>query len=82
MFVAVTTAANARRASRLGGPRRVAADASQQLGGALGLAFLTAVAASRTNTLLAAAIIATRTTNARDDAHQPATEALPAPAPA
>lgn len=52
-FVAVTTAANANVPAERAGLAASMLNASQQLGGALGLAILTAVATSRTNGLLA-----------------------------
>jgi len=108
VFVGVTTAANAGVPADKAGLAASLLNASQQLGGALGLAVLTAIATSRTHTLLAshvsqadalthgfarallvaavfllaAAAIALRTTNARDDAPQLSPEAVPAPAPA
>jgi EmrB/QacA subfamily drug resistance transporter len=54
MFVAVTTAANAGVPADKAGLAASLLNASQQVGGALGLAILTAVATSRTNDLLAA----------------------------
>jgi EmrB/QacA subfamily drug resistance transporter len=54
MFVAVTTAANAGVPADRAGLAASLLNASQQLGGALGLAIFTAVATSRTNDLLAA----------------------------
>jgi predicted MFS family arabinose efflux permease len=54
MFVAVTTAANAGVPPDKAGLAASLLNASQQLGGALGLAIFTAVATSRTNDLLAA----------------------------
>ncbi|WP_433230241.1 MFS transporter [Actinomadura formosensis] len=52
-FVAVTTAANAGVPPDQAGLAAALLNASQQLGGALGLAIFTAVATSRTNALLA-----------------------------
>ncbi|MGI8414078.1 MAG: MFS transporter [Solirubrobacteraceae bacterium] len=54
MFVAVTTAANAGVPVDKAGLAASLLNASQQVGGALGLAIFTAVATSRTNHLLAA----------------------------
>jgi EmrB/QacA subfamily drug resistance transporter len=54
LFVAVTTAANAGVPADKAGLAASLLNASQQLGGALGLAIYTAVATSRTNDLLAA----------------------------
>jgi predicted MFS family arabinose efflux permease len=54
MFVAVTTAANAGVPADKAGLAASLLNASQQVGGALGLAIFTAVATSRTNDLLAA----------------------------
>lgn len=107
VFVGVTTAANAGVPADKAGLAASLLNASQQLGGALGLAVLTAIATSRTHTLLAthasqadalthgfarallvaavfllaAAAIAIRTTNARDEAAEPAADALPTPSP-
>jgi EmrB/QacA subfamily drug resistance transporter len=53
VFVAVTTAANAGVPADKAGLAAALVNASQQLGGALGLAILTAVATSRTSHLLA-----------------------------
>jgi predicted MFS family arabinose efflux permease len=53
-FVAVTTAANAGVAAGEAGLAAALLNASQQLGGALGLAIFSAVATARTNDLLAA----------------------------
>jgi EmrB/QacA subfamily drug resistance transporter len=53
VFVGVTTAANAGVPSDKAGLAAALLNASQQLGGALGLAILSAVATSRTNHLLA-----------------------------
>ena len=53
VFVAVTTAANAGVPHVMAGLAAALLNASQQLGGALGLAIFTAVATSRTNDLLA-----------------------------
>jgi MFS family permease len=52
VFVGVTTAANAGVPSDKAGLAAALLNASQQLGGALGLAILSAVATSRTNHLL------------------------------
>jgi predicted MFS family arabinose efflux permease len=54
MFVSVTTAANAGVPADKAGLAASLLNASQQVGGALGLAIFTAVATSRTNSLLAA----------------------------
>jgi EmrB/QacA subfamily drug resistance transporter len=54
VFVGVTTAANAGVPADKAGLAAALLNASQQLGGALGLAILTAVSTSRTNHLLAA----------------------------
>jgi EmrB/QacA subfamily drug resistance transporter len=54
MFVAVTTAANAGVPADKAGLAASLLNASQQVGGALGLAIFTAIATSRTNDLLAA----------------------------
>jgi MFS family permease len=54
MFVAVTTAANAGVPADKAGLAAALLNASQQLGGALGLAIYTAIATSRTRDLLAA----------------------------
>ncbi len=54
MFVAVTTAANAGVPPDKAGLAAALINASQQLGGALGLAIFTALATSRTTHLLAA----------------------------
>jgi hypothetical protein len=67
MFVAVTTAANAGVPADKAGLAASLLNASQQVGGALGLAILTAVATSRTNDLLAA-----RVDRARADRRLPA----------
>jgi EmrB/QacA subfamily drug resistance transporter len=56
VFVAVTTAANAGVPADKAGLAASLLNASQQLGGALGLAIFTAIATSRTNHLLAAHI--------------------------
>jgi MFS family permease len=53
LFVAVTTAANAGVPADKAGLAAALLNASQQLGGALGLAIFTAIATSRTNDLLA-----------------------------
>jgi EmrB/QacA subfamily drug resistance transporter len=54
VFVGVTTAANAGVPAEMAGLAAALLNASQQLGGALGLAIFTAVSTSRTNHLLAA----------------------------
>jgi hypothetical protein len=54
MFVAVTTAANAGVPADKAGLAAALLNASQQLGGALGLAIYSAIATSRTRELLAA----------------------------
>jgi EmrB/QacA subfamily drug resistance transporter len=54
VFVGVTTAANAGVSAEMAGLAAALLNASQQLGGALGLAIFTAVSTSRTNHLLAA----------------------------
>jgi EmrB/QacA subfamily drug resistance transporter len=103
VFVGVTTAANAGVPADKAGLAAALLNASQQLGGALGLAIFSALATSRTNDLLAsgtpvadaltdgfqralvagsififaAAIIALRATNTRDEAPEPAADALP-----
>jgi EmrB/QacA subfamily drug resistance transporter len=108
VFVGVTTAANAGVPANNAGLAAALLNASQQLGGALGLAILSAVATAHTHNLLAAhaspahaltsgfqralivggifllaaAVIALRTSNTREDAPQPLPGALPAPAPA
>jgi EmrB/QacA subfamily drug resistance transporter len=56
MFVAVTTAANAGVPADKAGLAAALVNASQQLGGAFGLAFFTALATSHTNDRLAAGI--------------------------
>jgi EmrB/QacA subfamily drug resistance transporter len=108
VFVGVTTAANAGVPANKAGLAAALLNASQQLGGALGLAILTALATAHTASLLAAhaspaqaltsgfqrallaggifllaaAVIALRTANTRQDAHQPLPDVLPALAPA
>ena len=103
VFVGVTTAANAGVPADKAGLAAALLNASQQLGGALGLAIFSALATSRTNDLLAsgtpvadaltdgfqrallvgsififaAAIIALRATNTRDEAPEPVADALP-----
>jgi EmrB/QacA subfamily drug resistance transporter len=103
VFVGVTTAANAGVPADKAGLAAALLNASQQLGGALGLAIFSALATSRTNDLLAsgtpvadaltdgfhrallagsififaAAIIALRATNTRDEASEPVGDALP-----
>ena len=54
VFVAVTTAANAGVPADKAGLAAALLNASQQLGGALGLAIFSAIATARTNDLLAA----------------------------
>ena len=54
VFVGVTTAANAGVPADKAGLAAALLNASQQVGGALGLAIFTAIATSRTNDLLAA----------------------------
>jgi energy-coupling factor transporter transmembrane protein EcfT len=54
VFVAVTTAANAGVPADKAGLAASLLNASQQVGGALGLAILTAIATSHTNALLTA----------------------------
>jgi EmrB/QacA subfamily drug resistance transporter len=107
VFVGVTTAANAGVPANKAGLAAALLNASQQLGGALGLAVLSALATARAHNLLAAhasqahaltsgfgrallvggifllaaAVIALRTSNTRDDTHQRLPDALPAPAP-
>jgi EmrB/QacA subfamily drug resistance transporter len=107
VFVAVTTAANAGVPAERAGLAAALLNASQQLGGALGLAVFSAIATSRTHdllaadtppagaltsgfqrallassiVLLAAALIALRTSNTRgEEAHQLEAEPLPEPA--
>jgi hypothetical protein len=106
VFVGVTTAANAGVPAEKAGLAAALLNASQQLGGALGLAILSALATAHTHTLLAAhaspaqaltsgfqrallaggifllaaAVIALRTSNTRQDEHLSLPEALPAPA--
>jgi predicted MFS family arabinose efflux permease len=103
VFVGVTTAANAGVPADKAGLAAALLNASQQLGGALGLAIFSALATSRTNDLLAsgtpaanaltdgfqrallagsififaAAIIALRATNTRDEAPAPVADAVP-----
>jgi EmrB/QacA subfamily drug resistance transporter len=100
VFVAVTTAANAGVSADRAGLAAALLNASQQVGGALGLAIFTGIATSRTDDLLAggasvsdaltsgfqrsllvssffvlaAAIIALRTSNTRGETDQPAAE--------
>jgi EmrB/QacA subfamily drug resistance transporter len=100
VFVAVTTAANAGVSADRAGLAAALLNASQQVGGALGLAIFTGIATSRTDDLLAggasasdaltsgfqrsllvssffvlaAAIIALRTSNTRGETDQPAPE--------
>nr|WP_206443192.1 MFS transporter [Candidatus Protofrankia californiensis] len=106
VFVGVTTAANAGVPADRAGLAAALLNASQQVGGALGLAIFSAVATSHTDHLLAdhtampdaltsgfhralltgsffllaSAFIALRTSNARGEAHQPESGALPEPA--
>jgi hypothetical protein len=54
VFVAVTTAANAGVPSEQAGLAAALLNSSQQIGGALGLAILSAIGTSRTNDLIAA----------------------------
>jgi MFS family permease len=101
VFVAVTTAANAGVPADKAGLAASLLNASQQVGGAIGLAIFSALATSRTTHLLAAhtppaealtsgfqrallagslflvaaAVIALRTSNARGDVRQPGEEA-------
>jgi len=108
VFVGVTTAANAGVPADKAGLAAALLNASQQVGGALGLAVLSALATARAHNLLAAhasqadaltsgfqrallvggilllaaAVIALRTSNTREDTHEPSPDALPAPAPA
>jgi MFS family permease len=108
VFVGVTTAANAGVPANKAGLAAALLNASQQLGGALGIAVLSALATARAHNLLtahasqahaltsgfqrallvggifllAAAVIALRTSNTREDTHEPLPDALPAPAPA
>jgi EmrB/QacA subfamily drug resistance transporter len=102
VFVGVTTAANAGVPADKAGLAAALLNASQQLGGALGLAIFSALATSRTTNLLAggtpvpnaltegfqrallagsififaAAIIALKSTNTRDEAPEPVAAAL------
>jgi EmrB/QacA subfamily drug resistance transporter len=106
VFVAITTAANAGVPADKAGLAAALLNASQQVGGALGLAIFSAIATSHTNHLLAAratapdaltagfhrallassvfviaaAIIALRTTNTRGEAPQTVPEARAEPA--
>ena len=108
VFVGVTTAANAGVPANKAGLAAALLNASQQLGGALGLAILSALATARAHNLLAAhasqahaltsgfqrallvggifllaaAVIALRTNNTREDEPQPLPDVLPAAAPA
>ena len=108
VFVGVTTAANAGVPANKAGLAAALLNASQQLGGALGLAVLSALATARAHNLvaahaspaqaltsgfgrallvggiflLAAAVIALRTNNTREDEPEPLPDVLPAPAPA
>jgi EmrB/QacA subfamily drug resistance transporter len=107
VFVAVTTAANAGVPADKAGLAAALLNASQQVGGALGLAIFSAIATSRTTHLLAehasrpealtagfhrallasslfllaAALIATRTTNTKGEADETASPAQPVPEP-
>jgi MFS family permease len=58
VFVATTTAANAGVAAEQAGLAAALVNASQQLGGALGLAIFSAIATSRTNHLLGTGVSA------------------------
>jgi EmrB/QacA subfamily drug resistance transporter len=106
VFVSVTTAANAGVPADKAGLAAALLNASQQVGGALGLAIFSAIATSRTGHLLAvhtpadvaltsgvhrallassfflvaAAIIAARTTNTRGEAPETVAAARPEPA--
>jgi EmrB/QacA subfamily drug resistance transporter len=106
VFVAITTAANAGVPADKAGLAAALLNASQQVGGALGLAIFSAIATSHTNHLLAAhaaapdaltagfhrallassifviaaAIIALRTSNTRGEARQTVPDALAEPA--
>jgi EmrB/QacA subfamily drug resistance transporter len=106
VFVSVTTAANAGVPADKAGLAAALLNASQQVGGALGLAIFSAIATSRTNDLLAAhtprpealtsgfhrallassifllaaAVIALRTTNAHSETPEAAADARPEPA--
>jgi EmrB/QacA subfamily drug resistance transporter len=106
VFVAITTAANAGVPADKAGLAAALLNASQQVGGALGLAIFSAIATSHTNHLLAAhaaapdaltagfhrallassmfviaaAIIALRTSNTRGEARQTIPDALAEPA--
>jgi MFS family permease len=103
VFVAITTAANAGVSANKAGLAAALLNASQQVGGALGLAILSAIATSRTNHMLdqgtpvadaltsgfhrallagaifvvAAAIIALRTSNTRGEIEEPNAEPEP-----
>ncbi len=105
VFVAITTAANAGVSADKAGLAAALLNASQQVGGALGLAILSAIATSRTNHVLdqgtpvadaltsgfhrallagaifvvAAAIIALRTSNTRGETEEPNAEPEPEP---
>jgi hypothetical protein len=63
MFVGVTTAANAGVPADKAGLAAALLNASQQAGGALGLAIFTALATSHTNTLLARHVAAVHALN-------------------
>jgi MFS family permease len=105
VFVGVTTAANAGVPADKAGLAAALLNASQQVGGALGLAVLSALATARAHNLLAAhasqadafasgfghallvggillvaaAVIALRTSNTREDSHQRLPDVLPTP---
>jgi hypothetical protein len=76
MFIAVTTAANSGVPGDKAGLAATLINASQQVGGALGLAIFTALATSRTNQLLAAHVAPAHALNAagagREAAPEPA----------
>jgi predicted MFS family arabinose efflux permease len=78
VFVGVTTAANAGVPSDKAGLAAALLNASQQLGGALGLAIFAALATSHTLFLVAAAIIGLRATNTRGETDQLTAESPPA----
>jgi MFS family permease len=63
MFVGVTTAANSGVPADKAGLAAALVNASQQVGGALGLAIFTAIATSHTNHLLAAHVAPVHTLN-------------------
>jgi MFS family permease len=77
VFVGVTTAANAGVPSDKAGLAAALLNASQQLGGALGLAIFAALATSHTLFLVAAAI-GLRATNTRGETDQLTAESPPA----